>query len=78
MLKVGVVLAERLESDDPEERARASRDVMTYGLKVAEVEGNRRVVERVNRLISNVEAEDDFHALNPHVPRSYNPNSLRV
>ena len=78
MLKAAVVLAERLESDDPEERARASRDVMTYGLKVADAEGNRQVVERLNRLISNVEEDDRYHARNPHAPRTYNPNSLRA
>ena len=77
MLKAAVVLAERLESDDPEERARASRDVMTYGLKVADSEANRRVVERLNRIISNVEEEDRYHARNPHVPHTRNPNSRR-
>ena len=77
MLKAAVVLAERLDSDDPEERARASRDVMTYGLKVADAEANRKVVERLNRLISNAEEEDSYHARNPHEPRTYNPNSLR-
>ena len=78
MLKAAHVLAERLESEDSQERARASRGVMAYGLKVAEAEGNRRVVERLNRLISNVEEEDDFHARSPHVPRTYNQNSLSV
>ena len=43
---------------------------MTYGLKVADAEGNRQVVERLNRIISNVEAEDRYHARNPHVPRT--------
>ena len=77
MLKAAVVLAELLDSDDPEERARASRDVMTYGLKVADAEGNRKVVERLNRLISNVEEEDSYHARNPQHPRAHSPNSLR-
>ena len=77
MLKAAVVLAERLDSDNPEERARASRDVMTYGLKVADAEANRKAVERLNRLISNVEKEDDYHARHPDVPRTRHSNSLR-
>ena len=55
MLKAAVVLAERLESDDPEERARASRDVMRYGSKIADPEAYRKVIEGLNRFISNAE-----------------------
>ena len=77
LLKAAVVMAERMESDDPEERARASRDLMRYGSKVADSEANRQVVERLNRIISNVEAEDRYHARNPHVPGTRNPSSRR-
>ena len=55
MLKAAVVLAERLESDDPEERARASRDVMMYGSKIADPEPYRNVIQSLNRFISNAE-----------------------
>ena len=78
MLKAAVVLAERLESDDPEERARASRDVMNFGLKVGDAEKNRKVVERLNHFLSIVEEGQDLHDGLPPAPRTYNPNSLRL
>ena len=61
MLKAAVLLAERLESDDPEERARASRDVMDYGLKLGDIEKNRKVVERLDRFLATAEGERRYY-----------------
>lgn len=77
MLKAAVALSQNLESDDPNVRARASRDVMDYGFKLSDAEKNRKVIERLNRYLATSEGERRYSAENSHAPRTYNPNSLR-
>ena len=77
MLKAAAALSQNLESDDPNVRARASRDVMAYGFKLGDAEKNRKVVERLNRFLATAEGENRYYAENSHAPRAYNPNSLR-
>ena len=77
MLKAAVALSQNLESDDPNVRARASRDVMAYGFKLSDAEKNRKVIERLNRFLATAEGENRYYAENPQVRRAYNPNSLR-
>ncbi len=77
MLKAAVALSQNLESDDPNVRARASRDVMAYGFKLGDAEKNRKVVERLNRFLATAEGERSYYAENSHASRAYNPNSIR-
>ena len=77
MLKAAVALSQNLESDDPNVRARASRDVMAYGFKLGDAEENRRAVERLKRFLATAEGERRYYAENSHARRPYNPNSLR-
>lgn len=85
MLKAAVVFAERLESDDPEERARASRDVMTYGAKVVDIklktsdaEENRKIADRLKRIMAEMDEEEEMRNHPPsRSPRTRRPPRIR-
>ena len=55
MLKALVIQAERLDSDDPKERARAAREIFEYDSKTATSYENQKLVNRLHDLIFSVE-----------------------
>ena len=68
MLKALVVQAERLDSDDPKERARAAREIFEYDSKTATSHENQKLVNRLHDLIFSVENDrHDERAINSQV-----------
>ena len=55
MLKAMAVQAERLDSDDPKERARAAKEIMDYDKKTGTNHENQKLVYRLHNLIYNSE-----------------------
>lgn len=51
MLNALSVQAERLESDDPRERARAAQAIMDYDTKTARTHENQKVIDRLHNLM---------------------------
>ena len=51
MYKALTVQAERLDSDDPKERARAAQDIMNYDTKTARTHENQKVIDRLHNLM---------------------------
>lgn len=51
MYKALSIQAERLESDDPKERARAAEAIMNYDTKTARTHENQKVIDRLNDLM---------------------------
>ena len=55
MLKALTIQAERLDSDDPRERARAAREVFDYDTKTVTNHENQKLINRMHHLIYNDE-----------------------
>ena len=55
MLKALAIQAERLDSDDPKERARVAKEIIDYDTKTATSHENQKLLNRLHRLIYNVE-----------------------
>ena len=55
MLKAMAIQAERLDSDDPKERARAAKEIMDYDKKTGTNHENQKLVYRLHNLIYNSE-----------------------
>ena len=55
MLKALSVQAERLDSDDPKERARAAKEIMDYDKKTGTNHENQKLAYRLHNLIYNSE-----------------------
>ena len=55
MLKALTVQAERLDSDDPKERARAAKEVFDYDTKTVTNHENQKLINRIHYLIFNDE-----------------------
>ncbi len=51
MLKALAVQAERLDSDDPKERARASKEIMDYDAKTAPKHESQKLLNRLHSVI---------------------------
>ena len=51
MYKALTIQAERLDSDDPKERAQASKAIMDYDTKTARTHENQKVIDRLNNLM---------------------------
>ena len=51
MLKALSIQAERLESEDPKERARAAQAIMDYDTKSARTHENQKVIDRLHNLM---------------------------
>ena len=68
MLKALAIQAERLDSDDPKERARVAKEIIDYDSKTSTSHENQKLVNRLHRLIYNVEADkQDEPAVNAQV-----------
>ena len=67
MLKALSVQAERLDSDDPKERARAAKEIIDYDTKTATSHENQKLVNRLHRLIYNEEERRDVPTVNAQV-----------
>ena len=67
MLKALSIQAERLDSDDPKERARAAKEIIDYDTKTATSHENQKLVNRLRRLIYNEEERRDVPTVNAQV-----------
>ena len=67
MLKALSIQAERLDSDDPKERARAAKEIIDYDTKTATSHENQKLVNRLHRLIYNEEERRDVPTVNAQV-----------
>ena len=68
MLKALAIQAERLDSDDPKERARVAKEIIDYDVKTATSHENQKLLNRLHRLIYNVEDDrQDEPAVNAQV-----------
>ena len=68
MLKALSIQAERLDSDDPKERARVAKEIIDYDVKTATSHENQKLLNRLHRLIYNVEDDrQDEPAVNDQV-----------
>ena len=67
MLKALSVQAERLDSDDPKERARAAKEIIDYDSKTAMNRENQELLNRLHRLIYNEEVRQDEPTVNAQV-----------
>ena len=67
MLKAMSIQAERLDSDDPKERARAAKEIIDYDTKTATSHENQKLVNRLHRLIYNEEERRDVPTVNAQV-----------
>ena len=68
MLKALSIQAERLDSDDPKERARVAKEIIDYDVKTATSHENQKLLNRLHRLIYNVEDDrQDEPAVNAQV-----------
>ena len=65
MLKALAVQAERLDSDDAKERARAAKEVFDYDTKTVTNHENQKLINRMHRLIYSTENQ-------PHDERNIN------
>ena len=57
MLDAVSVIAERLDSDDPQERVRAAKTILSFDTKAAAVDSNRKVVNSLNRIMAQIDEE---------------------
>ena len=57
MLDAVSVIAERLDSDDPKERVRAAKTILSFDTKTAAVDSNRKVVNHINRIMAQIAEE---------------------
>ena len=77
MLKALSIQAERLESDDPKERARAAQAIMDYDTKTARTHENQKVIDRLHNLMFGPENQPkDARSRSAHVDhhvRSFRP-----
>lgn len=64
MLDAVAVLAERLDNEDPQERVRAAKTILSFDTKTAAVDSNRKVVNRLNRVMAQIDEE----VQNPRIP----------
>ena len=67
MLKALSVQAERLDSDDPKERAHAAKEIIDYDSKTAMNRENQKLLNRLHRLIYNEEVRQDEPTVNAQV-----------
>ncbi len=67
MLKALSVQAERLDSDDPKERAHAAKEIIDYDKTTARSHENQKLVNRLHRLIYNEEERRDVPTVNAQV-----------
>ena len=68
MLKALAIQAERLDSDDPKERARVAKEIIDYDVKTSTSHENQKLLNRLHRLIYNVEDDrQDEPAVNAQV-----------
>ena len=68
MLKALAIQAERLDSDDPKERARVAKEIIDYDSKTSTSHENQKLLNRLHRLIYNVEDDrQDEPAVNAQV-----------
>ena len=68
MLKALSIQAERLDSDDPKERARVAKEIIDYDVKTATSHENQKLLNRLHRLIYNVEDDrQDERTVNDQV-----------
>ena len=68
MLKALAIQAERLDSDDPKERARVAKEIIDYDVKTSTSHENQKLLNRLHRLIYNVEDDrQDEPAVNDQV-----------
>ena len=74
MLDAVAVLAERLDTEDPQERVRAAKTIQSFDTKTAAVDSNRKVVNRLNRVMAQIDQE----AANPRPPVSSDGRPLRA
>ncbi len=64
MLDAVAVLAERLDTEDPQERVRAAKTILSFDTKTAAVDSNRKVVNHINRIMAQIAEE----AQNTRIP----------
>ena len=70
MLKALSIQAERLESDDPKERARAAQAIMDYDTKTARTHENQKVIDRLHNLMFGPKNQPkDARSRSAHVDR---------
>ena len=68
MLKALSIQAERLDSDDPKERARAAREIIDYDTKTATSHENQKLANRLHNLVYSVQDKmQDERAINAEV-----------
>ena len=68
MLNALVIQAERLDSNNARDRARAVREIMDYDMKTSTSHENQKLINRLHNLIYNVEVEgQDEHTVNAEV-----------
>ena len=67
MLKALSIQAERLDSDDPKERARAAKEIIDYDKTTARSHENQKLLNRLHRLIYNEEVRQDEPTVNAQV-----------
>lgn len=51
LFKALSIQVERLNSDDPKERARAAQSIMDYEMKTARTHENQKVIDRIHNLM---------------------------
>ena len=70
MLKAMSIQAERLDSDDPKERARAAKEIIDYDMKASTSHENQKLVNRLHNLVYGVQNKmQDEHTVNAQVDR---------
>ena len=68
LLKALSIQAERLDSDDPKERARAAKEIIDYDTKTATSHENQKLVNRLHNLVYGVQDKmQDERAINDQV-----------
>ena len=68
LLKALSIQAERLDSDDPKERARAAKEIIDYDTKTATSHENQKLVNRLHNLVYGVQDKmQDERAINNQV-----------
>ena len=77
MLKALSIQAERLDSDDPKERARAAKEIIDYDTKTATSHENQKLVNRLHRLIYNEEERRDERIVNAQIDQYLASNERR-
>ena len=66
MLEAVSVLAERLSSEDPQERVRAAKTILNFDTKTAAVDSNRKVVNHLNRIMAQIDEQEQNTRIPPH------------